>query len=100
MMSTSIYAVAQKKITEGDFEKVTLFNSLCDHGYSLPSDLEDDLRTMLGSEALEDDRVRVPGNMLVELPIECKGDPRYDNGMIISIGNLPLNTVAIRIYSE
>ncbi len=100
-MSVSIYVVAQKQLSQKDFEKVALYNSLRENDYDVPQGLGEELKGILGPDALDDDFISVPGEkQIVELYLEGDGNVMYGDGLIIPFSALPINTIALRVFAE
>lgn len=103
-MSISIFVVAQKQLTDEDFETVRLYNDLVARGYSPPDDMVLKLKHILASDLVlyDGEMITIPdGVKAIEVPISGEGDVmNHVKGEVISINKLPLNTIAIRIYAE
>ncbi len=101
-MSISISIEAQKQLTKEDFEKVALYNGLIDKEYDVPRDLFDEIQSILGVSLYNGEPVNTPEDkQIVEIGLSGEGDVMYENnGLVIPISALPLNTIALRIYAS
>lgn len=100
-MSISVSIVAQKQLVKSDFEKVALYNGLVDKEYDIPSDLLVEIQSILGVTLFTGEPITVPDNtQIVEIGLMGEGDVMYNDGLIIPISELPLNTIALRVYAS
>ena len=100
-MSVSVYVEAQRRISETDLEYVTLYNSLVAKGISLPKEVIEYLRKVLGDDSVLgwDEEIIIPlGTEMIGVRVRGEGSVEYDGGMIIRIVDLPPNTEVLRIY--
>ncbi len=98
-MSISICVVAQKQLAKDDFEKINLYNVLLKNRYSVPKGLLDELETILGMQ-VGPGPIAMSGVARIEIDLDGEGDVMSNDGLIIPIAKIPVNTVALRIYAE
>lgn len=100
-MSVSIYVVAQKQLSKEDFEKITLHNGLIENGYNVPTELVDELKATFDIDDIGDEPISLPdGIQAVEIHLGGRGSVMYGDGLVIPVSNIPINTVALRIYAD
>ncbi len=98
-MSVSVRVVAQTRLSEEDFEKVKLYNSLVSD-YDPPDKLKEDVRRIIGPSFDDGAPIPVPRGGMVEIPIRGEGLPDEGPGMLIDIARVPPTTFAIRVYMD
>ena len=100
-MSVDIWVAAVRKLTDTDFELVELYNGLINAGIDAPKDLKKRIGLSLGLDRLYfGEEITTPENGIVETIVRGEGNVMYGEGMIVNIIDLPLNTIALRIYAE
>lgn len=98
-MSVSVYIEAHRRVSKEDLEYLKAYNALVAIEAEPPQKIIEYLREALGNDSrLPDEEIDMPTGEMVSVHVQGEGDVKYGNGMIIKVADLPLGTVALRIY--
>ena len=96
-MGVSVSVVAIKRISEEECKLVDAYNTLCENGVHISTDLKVKIGHIIGKRLEWDEPISL-GDGIVEIGVKSEGDAEYGEGMFIPIAGLPPGTVALRVY--